>query len=195
MIFRKLCIIGRLIMSQIARQIAPIVIDGWYGGYWVARELIISDAETKSYRLLRKLMDLYHADKGFWIGDSTSFEAPPVLPHGLSGIFISDLAKLGKNVVIFQQVTIGSNTLKGHPRCGAPTIGDNVYIGAGAKIIGNITIGNNCRIGANCVVVKDLPPNSTAVLGDIRVIVSKEQRNNDFVSGKALRMTQKDEAK
>lgn len=183
MIFKQLYGLCQLFPKQIMRLIAPIVIDGWYGGYWKVRAMIICDAGTKRHRYLHKLINIYHTDNGFWIGDHAKFGAPPVFPHGLSGIFISDMANVGKNVVIFQQVTIGSNTLKGHPRCGAPTIGDNVYIGAGAKIIGNITIGNNCRIGANCVVVKDLPPNSTAVLGNIRIITSTEQHDNEFVSG------------
>lgn len=62
--------------------------------------------------------------------------SPLILPHGVSGIFVTQSATIGKNVVIFQQVTIGANTIKGSKSYGAPTIGNNVYIGAGAKIIG-----------------------------------------------------------
>ena len=50
------------------------------------------------------------------------------------------------------------------PKSGAPVIGDNVYIGAGAKIIGGVRIGNNVRIGAGCVVVEDVPDNCTVVM-------------------------------
>lgn len=78
--------------------------------------------------------------------------------------------------MIFQQVTIGSNTIKGHIRYGSPLIGDNVYIGAGAKVIGKIKIGNNCRIGANCVVTIDIPDNCTVVSGTPRII---EKTHND----------------
>ncbi len=106
---------------------------------------------------------------------------PIVFPHGLNGIFISKGAKIGKNCVTFQQVTIGSNTLADSKNRGAPTIGDNVYIGAGAKIIGNVRIGNNCRIGANCVVVKDLPDNSTVVLGENRIIRHEKPKDNTFI--------------
>lgn len=77
---------------------------------------------------------------------------------------------IGANCVIFQQVTIGSNTLSDTKSAGAPVIGDNCYIGAGAKIIGNVTIGNNCRIGANAVVTKDVPDNSTVISGEMRII-------------------------
>ena len=65
---------------------------------------------------------------------------------------------------------------------GFPEIGDNCYIGAGAKIIGNVKIGNNVRIGANCVVVKDLPTNATCVLEKPRIITHLEKRDNSFVS-------------
>lgn len=84
--------------------------------------------------------------------------SPLILPHGVTGIFITQSANIGKNVVVFQQVTIGANTIKSSKSYGAPTIEDNVYIGAGAKIIGNAYIGHNSRIGANAVVVKQSNP-------------------------------------
>lgn len=56
---------------------------------------------------------------------------------------------------------------------GAPNIGDDCYIGAGAKIIGNINIGNNVRIGANCVVVEDIPDNCTVVMDKPRIILKE----------------------
>lgn len=84
--------------------------------------------------------------------------SPLILPHGVTGIFITQSANIGKNVVVFQQVTIGANTIKSSKSYGAPTIEDNVYIGAGAKIIGNAYIGHNSRIGANAVVVKTIKP-------------------------------------
>lgn len=61
-------------------------------------------------------------------------------------------------------------------------IGDRVYIGAGAKIIGGITIGNDVRIGANCIVTDDIPANSTVVMEKPRVITYAEPRDNTFVS-------------
>ncbi len=112
---------------------------------------------------------------------TVSIEDMPTFPHGISGVFISLSATIGKGCTIFHQVTIGSNTLDSSKNCGAPKIGDNVYIGCGAKIIGGITIGNNVRIGANCVVVEDVPDNSTVVMNKPRVIPCTSQRNNTFI--------------
>jgi len=103
-----------------------------------------------------------------------------VTPHGLFGIYISFGAKVGKNCVIFNNVTIGSNTLSDSKGYGAPTIGDNVYIGAGAKIIGNVKVGNNVRIGSNCVVTTDVEDNSTVVLSHPRIIKKSSKNNNHY---------------
>lgn len=95
-----------------------------------------------------------------------NFKTPPNLTtHGLNGIIIAGGAQFGSNVTISQQVTVGRS------RGGAPIIGDNVYIGPGAKIFGAIRIGNNVNIGANCVVFEDIPKNSTVVLDKPRIIL------------------------
>lgn len=72
--------------------------------------------------------------------------------------------------MIMQQVTIGQTA-----QAGAPIIEAGVYVGAGAKILGNIKIGENARIGANAVVLVDVPPNATAIGVPARVIVRKSQ--------------------
>lgn len=123
-----------------------------------------------------KFLDKY----GSWIGANAFFASPPIFPHKFYGIFISNGAKIGENCTIFQQVTIGSNNLIDSPRRGCPIIGDNVYIGCGAKIIGNVTIGNNVRIGANTVVVNDVPDNMVVVSQECKYI-SKTNMCNDFI--------------
>ncbi len=85
-----------------------------------------------------------------------------ILPHPI-GIVIHDDAVIGDNVRLLQQVTIGRNRFSEIDKIKPPTIGNNVFIGAGAKLIGPIHIGDNCIIGANVVVTKDLPDNMTAV--------------------------------
>ena len=80
------------------------------------------------------------------------------LKHGGLGVVIHDDAVIGAGTVIFQNVTIG-----GMPDGGVPIIGENVYIGAGAVLLGGIVVGNNVKIGANAVVITDIPDNATAV--------------------------------
>lgn len=121
---------------------------------------------------------------GAWIGADSTFKGIPVFPHKFYGIFISNGAKIGKNCTIFQQVTIGSNNLQDSPHKGCPIIGDNVYIGAGAKIIGKCTVGNNVRIGANAVVVKDVPDNTIVVNQECRYITKQNICNNFIALGK-----------
>ena len=82
------------------------------------------------------------------------------IDHG-TGVVIGETAVIGNNVTLFQGVTLGGTgkeTGKRHP-----TINDNVVIGTGAKVLGNITVGNNAYIGANAVVIRNVPPNSTVV--------------------------------
>ena len=105
-----------------------------------------------------------------------------IYPHGVVGIFISRNATIDDGCVIFQQVTIGSNTLPDSKSSGAPTIGKNCYIGAGAKIIGNIKIGNNVRIGANTTVTKDVKDNCTIVSSPSRIITHNKKLNNKFLN-------------
>ncbi len=82
------------------------------------------------------------------------------IDHGM-GVVIGETSIVGNNVTLFQGVTLGGTgkeTGKRHP-----TIGDNVVIGTGAKILGNITIGHNSYIGANAVVIRNVPANATVV--------------------------------
>lgn len=122
----------------------------------------------------------YFKKKNSYIGIYTKIENEPYFPHGISNIFISNNAIIGKNAVIFQDVTIGSNTIK-DSKNGSPIIGDNVYIGAGAKIIGKVKIGNNVRIGANAIVIEDVPDNSVVVLNKPRIIIKNVKLDNRFI--------------
>ena len=82
------------------------------------------------------------------------------MDHGM-GIVIGETAIIGNKVTIYHGVTLGSVSLNKGKR--HPTIKDNVIIGAGAKVLGNITIEDNAKIGANSVILKDVPKNSVAV--------------------------------
>jgi len=89
------------------------------------------------------------------------------IDHGM-GVVIGETTEVGENVTIYQGVTLGGTSLERKKR--HPTIGDNVVIGAGAKILGPFTVGNNSKIGSSSVVVNEVPPNSVVVGVPGRVI-------------------------
>jgi len=82
------------------------------------------------------------------------------IDHGM-GVVIGETAEIGENVTLYHGVTLGGTSWKKEKR--HPTIGNNVVVGAGAKILGPFMVGNNSRIGAGSVVVNEVPPNSVVV--------------------------------
>jgi serine O-acetyltransferase len=95
------------------------------------------------------------------------------IDHGM-GVVIGETAEVGENVTILQGVTLGGTSLKREKR--HPTLGDNVVVGAGAKILGGFTIGAGSRIGAGSVVVREVPENSVVVGVPGRVTFRDGQR-------------------
>ena len=82
------------------------------------------------------------------------------IDHG-AGVVIGETAIIGDDVLMYHQVTLGGTSLEKTKR--HPTIGNNVLLGMGAKVMGNITVGDGARIGANAVVMRDVPPNTIVV--------------------------------
>lgn len=95
------------------------------------------------------------------------------IDHGM-GVVIGETAEVGDNCLIYHGVTLGGVSLEKKKR--HPTLGNNVVIGTGAKILGAITIGDNVQVGANAVVLKDVPPNSVVVGIPGRVVMQDGQR-------------------
>lgn len=95
------------------------------------------------------------------------------IDHGM-GVVIGETAEVGRGVTMYHGVTLGGTSL--HKGKRHPTIGENVVVGAGAKILGPITIGENSRIGANAVVVKSVPPNSVVVGVPGQVVLRSKPR-------------------
>ncbi|MBS6508717.1 MAG: serine O-acetyltransferase [Paraclostridium bifermentans] len=93
-----------------------------------------------------------------------------LIDHGM-GVVIGETAEVGNRVTIYHGTTLGGTGKDSGKR--HPTVGHNVVIGAGAKVLGPITIGENSKVGANAVVLKDVPPNST-VVGIPGKIIKKE---------------------
>ena len=100
------------------------------------------------------------------------------IDHG-DGVVIGETTIIGNDVTIYQGVTLGGTGKDIGKR--HPTIGSNVTIGAGAKVLGPITIGNNVKIGAGSIVLKDVPDNCTVVGNPGRVVVKKTPRPADGV--------------
>ncbi|MDP4090110.1 MAG: serine O-acetyltransferase EpsC [Bacillota bacterium] len=92
------------------------------------------------------------------------------IDHGM-GVVIGETAEVGENVTIYHGVTLGGTGKDKGKR--HPTVGDNVIIGAGAKVLGPVYIGNEAKIGANTVVLTDVPSKATAVGAPARIILKK----------------------
>lgn len=113
------------------------------------------------------------------IGRGAEFGPGFVLIHS-TGVVINGGVRGGSNVYIEHQVTIGADQRQ------IPTIGSDVFLGAGAKVIGAVTVGDGARVGANAVVVDDVPPHTTVVGIPARVV---RQREPEAVCGKPNAVT------
>ena len=99
------------------------------------------------------------------------------IDHGM-GVVIGETTVIGDNCTLYQGVTLGGtgkDTGKRHP-----TLGNNVMVGAGAKVLGPITIEDNCKVAANAVVLKEIPENSTAVGIPAKVVRRDGRRVDDL---------------
>lgn len=97
------------------------------------------------------------------------------IDHGM-GVVIGETAEIGHDCTLYHGVTLGGTTWKKGKR--HPTLGRNVVVGAGAKILGPITIGDNARIGSNSVVVKDVPAGATVVGIPGRVVATQDDEKS-----------------
>lgn len=137
-----------------------------------------------SYRRAHKHYSKGHYFRARWISQraarKTGIEIHPgaVIGKGLfidhgSGVIIGETTIIGDNVTLYQGVTLGGTGKEKGKR--HPTVGDNVMVSAGAKILGSFTIGENSKIGAGSVVLEEVPPNCTVVGVPGRIV----KRNNE----------------
>ena len=143
------------------------------------REYVITPSKITPKKLwyyyrVKKSEAFNNASIGTGLNFGTKFGSVPRFPHEIMGVVINHYSIIGKNCTIFHGVTIGNDDkdLKN-----TPIIGDNVLIGAGAKIIGKIRIGNNVKIGAGAIVTQDIPDNATVVMDKPRIIIREKQNN------------------
>ena len=137
------------------------------------------------YRIAHKLYTQGHYFLARWVSQrgvrKTGIEIHPgaqigenfFIDHG-NGVIIGETAVVGNNVTLYQGVTLGG-TGKEHGKR-HPTIGDNVMISAGAKVLGSFTIGENSKIGAGSVVLEAVPPNCTVVGVPGRIVKRNNQK-------------------
>lgn len=137
--------------------------------YWKRRCYVVNEKGNiilKLYYLytIKKTDAFHNCSFGTNISSGAKFKTPPSLLHGPNGIIIGHDLTIGSNVTISHQVTLCH---------GGGVIGDNVFFGAGAKVLPGCNIGDNVKIGANAVVNVDIPPNSlvhtsSSVIKDIK---------------------------
>ncbi|MDD2921807.1 MAG: serine O-acetyltransferase [Anaerolineales bacterium] len=108
----------------------------------------------------RVLLFHYAIKFGISIPDTTQIGSGFYIGH-FGGVVVNSSSVIGRNCNISHGVTIGQ--LNRGARAGCPVIGDNVFIGPGAKILGKVKVGDYAAIGANCVVVDDVPPHSVVI--------------------------------
>lgn len=154
-------------LPSISRFILSLIKGYNHEKYWRRRAIVINPHSKMPF--LIKLYYLYyikrkdsklHCSFGTGLGYGAHFATPPFLPHGPHGIIVGHDAKVGAGCIIYHQVTIAGGNV---------VIGNNVELGAGAKVLPNVRIGNNCHVGANAIVVENMPDYSTCVLQKPRI--------------------------
>ncbi len=123
--------------------------------------------------LARFVSQLFRSLTGVEIHPGAQIGRSFFIDHGM-GVVIGETAEVGDCVTLYHGVTLGGTSLNKGKR--HPTLGNNVVVGAGAKILGAIEIGDGSRIGANAVVVKPVPPNSVVVGVPGQVVVRSQPR-------------------
>lgn len=116
--------------------------------------------KRKRFLIARLISEKAKRKTGIEIHPGATIGKNLFIDHGM-GVVIGETCVIGDNVTLFHDVTLGGTGKEKGKR--HPTIGNNVFIGSGAKILGNITIGNNVKIGANSVILESIPDNVTVV--------------------------------
>jgi serine O-acetyltransferase len=157
-------------------------------GFWAPWEVILTYPGFHALLLHRVTYRLYRLGvpllprllsvvnrflTGIEIHQAARIDGGFFIDHG-NGVVIGETAEIGRGCVLFHQVTLGGTGKERGKR--HPTLGENVVVGTGAKILGNITIGNNVYVGANSVVLSDVPDNSTVVGVPGRVVMIDGQK-------------------
>lgn len=131
----------------------------------------------KFYFIARTISQFSRLVTGIEIHPGAKIGKGLLIDHG-SGVVIGETAEIGDNCLIYQGVTLGG-TGKEHGKR-HPTLGNNVMVGAGARVLGPFKVGDNAKIAANAVVLEEVPPNATAVGVPARIVRLKGKRVQDL---------------
>ncbi|WP_425357275.1 serine O-acetyltransferase EpsC [Fervidobacterium pennivorans] len=148
--------------------------------YRISHALYVSGFKFLAYLIYHINRILYTVD----IHPAALLEPGVVIDHG-AGLVIGSTAVVGSGTVLYHGVTLGAKYITKGKR--HPTVGRNVIIGAGAKVLGPVYIGDNAKIGANSVVISDVPKDATAVGIPARIVFKNNTENaNPHLSHSAI---------
>ena len=132
----------------------------------------------KLYTIARCISQIARLITGIEIHPGAKIGKGFFIDHG-SGVVIGETAEIGDNCLVYQGVTLGGTGKEKGKR--HPTLGYNVMVGAGARVLGPFKVGDNAKIAANAVVLEEVPPNCTAVGVPARIVRRNGKRvNNDL---------------
>lgn len=131
----------------------------------------------KMYFVARAISQIARLLTGIEIHPGAKIGKGLLIDHG-SGVVIGETAEIGDNCLLYQGCTLGG-TGKDHGKR-HPTLGNNVMVGCGAKILGPFKVGDNAKIAANAVVLEEVPPNSTAVGAPAKIVRQNGKRTQDL---------------
>lgn len=157
-------------------MLQKIILLTYYSGNWIYYKLRIPIIK-QLFWIIYKIWNFIFikATLGVDIPAECKIGRGLKLPHNGNGVVIHANAVIGDNVTIYHQVTIGGRgSANGFSKPGVPKIGNNVLIGAGAKILGPVIIGDGASIGANAVVINDVPTKATVVGVPAKVVKIKD---------------------
>lgn len=136
--------------------------------------------EKKYFVLARFISQVARFLTGIEIHPGAKIGEGLFIDHGM-GVVIGETAEIGNNVTLYQGITLGGTGKEKGKR--HPTLGDNVVVSTGAKVLGSITIGNNVNIGAGSVVLRNVPDNCTVVGVPGKIVVREGKRLSDMKVG------------
>jgi len=189
MLGKKIWVGGCVVLRQLKRDIEVIferdpaarsvleVVLTYPGLHALILHRIAHSLHKRGFKLIARIISQFSRFiTGIEIHPGAKIGQGFFIDHGM-GVVIGETCEIGDNVTLYQGVTLGGTGKEKGKR--HPTIGNNVVISAGAKVLGSIKIGNNVKIGAGSVVLKDVPDNCTVVGVPGRVVKRDGKRVGD----------------